>query len=242
MNIKILKKIYLLVCNYELRWLNKRAIKYGFKLEQQNSNPHAEIVLTNYFNTNFKKNALLSYLIDPFLNAIKNNHSNNKECYILAEILNELQFNVDIINWDNTTMIPSKSYDLVIDNHNNLERFSTYLDAKTLKIFHATNAHWLFQNWVEYGRHHTFFLQTGVSITPPRLNVAGNSAEYCNYITMFGNEFTKNINWKVVNFNWIGMTVESTSFDKRGSNDFSIHDDFNIFYFTNFLRLYRHLC
>ncbi len=116
----------------------------------------SNIVVDNYFKTGHNRNALLSYVIYPFLKEIESYHSNNQECFAMAEVLKELEFNVDVIHWDNTTFIPMKKYDIVIDNHNNLERLSPFLSAGTRKIFHATNAHWLYQNLIEYDRHYNF--------------------------------------------------------------------------------------
>lgn len=153
--------------------------------------PDSEKIISNYFNSNHTNNALLSYIIYPFDGAIKHDHSNHIECFTIAEIMNELGYNVDIINWDNKTFLPTKNYQLVIDNHNNLERLSAFFNNNTIKVFHATNAHWLFQNAIEYARHQDFFIRTGIAILPPRIMVPGNSASYCDMITMFGNDFTK---------------------------------------------------
>ncbi|MEO6550171.1 MAG: glycosyltransferase [Ferruginibacter sp.] len=146
--------------------------------------------MEDYYKTAYQKNALLSYIIYPFVGPILNNHSNHRECLAIAEILKELGYNVDVINWDNNTFIPKKKYDVVIDNHNNLARLSSHL-KEARKIFHASNAHWLYQNWVEYGRCYQFYVQYGKALVPPRLMPPGNSAEYCDAISMFGNEFTK---------------------------------------------------
>jgi glycosyltransferase involved in cell wall biosynthesis len=88
-------------------------------------------------------------------------------------------------------MLPIKKYNVIIDNHNNLERLSPYFDDTIIKIYHATNAHWLYQNSVEYARSHQFFLKTGMSISPLRQISPGNSALFCNAISFFGNEFTQ---------------------------------------------------
>lgn len=176
---------------YEISLLNKRAIHHGYVINHKQPKKDSEIFLENYFKTDYPKNALLSYIIYPFLGTVLNNHSNHRECFVMAEILNELGYKVDIINWDNDSFLPQKNYELVIDNHNNLARLSPYFLNGTKKIFHATNAHWLFQNCIEYNRYYEFFLKEGIAITPPRLMVPGNSSEYCDVISMFGNEFTK---------------------------------------------------
>jgi glycosyltransferase involved in cell wall biosynthesis len=175
----------------EIRVLRARAERYGLNLEKTKQIQDNEVFYENYFKTDFNKNALLSYIVYPFKGKIQNNHSNHQECYIIAKILEELEFNVDVINWDNTTFLPCKNYELVIDNHNNLERLFTYFNENTTKIYHATNSFWLYQNSVEYSRYYEFFVKTGIPILPPRLMTPGNSALYADGILMFGNEFTE---------------------------------------------------
>jgi len=175
---------------YEIKILKRRSKKYGFILEKPKPLAVSEMAIENYFKTCHKKEALLSYVIYPFLGPVENHHSNNQECFAIAEILNSLGYNVDVINWDNITFLPTKKYDLVIDNHNNLVRLADYFTGTTKKIFHATNAHWLYQNSVEYNIHYNYFLNRGIAVTPSRQITPSNSVENCDAITMFGNEFT----------------------------------------------------
>ena len=176
---------------YELSYLKNRAAHHGYFLQIQQNIKDSEVVIENFFKTNHDRNALLSYIVFPFIRAIENNHSNNRECYTIAQILDELGYNVDVINWNNDTFIPAKKYDLVIDNHNNLARLKDHFKQNTRKIFHATNAHWLYQNSVEYARYEAFFKKTGKAIKPQRILPPGNSAAFCDVISMFGNDFTK---------------------------------------------------
>ena len=180
-----------MIASAEVRFLKRRAKNYGYHLDKEVPLPAPAIVIENVFNTSFQKHALLSYIVYPFLGQIQNDHSNHRECYTIAEILSELGYNVDVINWDHNSFVPVHQYEIVIDTHNNLARLSGYFSGNVKKILHAANAHWLFQNWTEYGRYHQFFLKTGVAITPPRLIPPGNSSQYCDVISMFGNEFTK---------------------------------------------------
>jgi glycosyltransferase involved in cell wall biosynthesis len=177
--------------NWKFSLLRTRANRYNYNLASQKLPAYSERFIENYFKKDYPKNTLLSYIIYPFTDEIQNDHSNHMECFTIAEILNELEYNVDVINWNNTTFLPNKKYDLVIDNHNNLERLKDFFNENTVKIFHATNAHWLYQNSVEYARYNEFFTKTGIALLPPRLMVPGNSAAYCDVISMFGNDFTK---------------------------------------------------
>jgi glycosyltransferase involved in cell wall biosynthesis len=188
---KIRHKIRTLTTDFEVRILKQRAHRHGYDVKLKEPVRESEIVIENFFRTSYSKNALISYIVYPFIDKVKNYHSNNQECFAIAEILKELEFNVDIIHWDNTTYLPKKNYNLVIDNHNNLERLLPFLTENATKIFHATNAHWLYQNWVEFERYYDFFLQKAISIPPPRIMTPANSAEYSDFISIFGNDFTK---------------------------------------------------
>jgi hypothetical protein len=185
-------KLKAILKSYELRLLKNRAVQYGLELSSKRPSLYHELVINNFFNTEHQKNALISYIIYPFLDDVRNDHSNHRECYVMAEILNELGFNVDVINWDNSNFTPSKHYDLVIDNHDNLARLDGFFSIKTTKIFHATNAYWLYQNLTECKRHYNYFLEVGIIVPLSRTLPPGNSPAYCDAISMFGNDFTKN--------------------------------------------------
>lgn len=191
----ILRRLYnkakSFVATNEIKLLRKRAENYNLLISGRKVVSLSEIVIENYFDSNHNKNALLSYIVYPFISDFLPNHSNYQECYAIAEALDELGYNVDIINWDNISFIPIKKYNLVIDNHNNLERLKQHFGEDTIKIFHATNCYWLFQNTEEYKRIFNFFINTGVAVMPSRILSPGNSIHHCNVATTLGNLFTK---------------------------------------------------
>jgi glycosyltransferase involved in cell wall biosynthesis len=175
----------------EFRLIRKRARRYGYGLQPTLFVRDSELFIENFFDTGFEKNALLSYLVNPFVSGIETHHSNYQECFVIAEILRELDYNVDIINWDNNSFLPQKKYDLVLDNHNNLERLNDLLPPGCFKIFHATNAYWLFQNSIEYERAIQYFLEKEQLLPPSRVLAPGNSCAHADAISMFGNKFTE---------------------------------------------------
>ena len=185
-----LNKIRLKLTSLEFRIMSRRAGRYGYSLQSCPQPADSEMVLENVFKTNFTKNALLSYIVAPFKGEIAKYHSNHQECYAIAKILQEFEYNIDVINWDNNSFLPNKQYALVIDNHNNLQRLSPWLQHATYKIFHATNTYWLFQNTVEYKRCLSFFENEGIMITPNRLRPEGNSIAFADAVSIFGNSFT----------------------------------------------------
>lgn len=140
--------------------------------------------------------ALLSYVIHPFIvtkeELYRSPHTNPWECLIIAEILLERGFHVDIIDWTNTGFKPKKKYDIVIDVHQNLERLAPYLPNECIKIFYSTGADWRYNNTAELKRIEELKQRRGCVLRPRRNIKPTNSMEYADYATSLGNSFAKN--------------------------------------------------
>lgn len=67
---------------------------------------------TNINKSNYRKNALLSYIVNPFRKKDNERHTNYKEAWNLVKVLEDLEFNVDIINYNDSCDI--RDYDVVI--------------------------------------------------------------------------------------------------------------------------------
>ncbi len=139
-------------------------------------------------------NVLLSYITLPFVISDKllNAHTNRWECREIARLFLEQGYHVDVIDWTNTTFVPKKEYHFVIDIHQNLERLSPFLPKNCVKIFHATGAHWLFQNTAEYTRLLDLQKRRGVTLVPERIMPPSRAIEYADVVTLLGNDFTEN--------------------------------------------------
>lgn len=139
-------------------------------------------------------NVLLSYITLPFVisDNLLNAHTNRWECREIARLFLEQGYNVDVIDWTNTTFIPKKDYHFVIDIHHNLERISPFLPKDCVKIFHATGAHWLFQNTAEYTRLLELQKRRGVTLAPQRIMPPSRAIEHADIVTLLGNDFTEN--------------------------------------------------
>jgi len=98
-------------------------------------------LLKNVFKTNFNKNVLISYILDPFLYGIKYSHTNYMECYTAAETFKELSFNVDVVNFMNECTINYRNYDVIYGFGHPLENlfYSEYAD-NIIKIYYSTGA------------------------------------------------------------------------------------------------------
>lgn len=140
-----------------------------------------------------KKGAvLLSYTTLPFRYPKEIfSHTNRWECAEIVRILNSKGYDVDIIDYTNTSFIPKKPYAAVIDLGENLERLTKRLPKKTLKIFHITGAHYAFQNTAEQRRLDDIYKKRGVHLKPRRTASKNNGIEICDVATMLGNDFTK---------------------------------------------------
>ena len=84
---------------------------------------------------------MVSYIIEPFRmksqeNAL-NTHANYWAAWEIVNILNEMNFDVDIIEASNTRFIPVTEYNLVIGTLGCLDRFAPFVDADTKLIFYA---------------------------------------------------------------------------------------------------------
>ena len=136
---------------------------------------------------------LLSYITLPFVISDKllDAHTNRWECREIARLFLEQGYGVDVIDWTNGTFIPKKNYHFVIDIHHNLERLSPLLPKDCVKIFHATGAHWLFQNTAEYSRLLDLQRRRGATLAPRRILPPSRAIEHANVVTLLGNDVTE---------------------------------------------------
>ncbi|BBE30223.1 hypothetical protein OSSY52_03640 [Tepiditoga spiralis] len=104
----------------------------------------------NIFKTKYKKNVLISYIIDPFINKEKNiKHSNWKESRIIAKLFSNHEYNVDVVHYDYFKKINYSKYDLIFGFGDLYEKSFYVEDFKGKRIYYATGAHVNFQNNAE---------------------------------------------------------------------------------------------
>ena len=121
--------------------------------------------IKNYFQTNYQKNALLSYITYPFKKSENNfNHTNYFEAMSHARIMNELGYNVDIINYTYLKNIDSSKYDLIVGFGNIFDRiFEGKLKAKT--IYYGTGMHVCHQNHATLKRLKDVYTKKGIYLS-----------------------------------------------------------------------------
>lgn len=134
---------------------------------------------------------LLSYTTLPFISPQTiDGHSNRWECRCVAELFLARGYEVDIVDYDNTSFRPKRRYAYCIDIHNNFKTFATHLDKDCVKVFHITSSHWLFQNTAEYRRLLAIQARRAVTLSPKRTVSPSYNIEYCDIATMLGNATT----------------------------------------------------
>jgi len=172
----------------------------------------------------YKGDVLISYITLPFTSDKKslNGHTNRWECQEIVKIFLNIGYNVDLIDWRNEKFIPRKKYSICIDIHNNLDRLATYLDKNCIKIFHATGAHWLFQNQAEYTRLLELQKRRGFSLIPRRITSPSLSLDKAEYLTIIGNEFTMST-YASVKIPTFPIKISSThTFEKDDGKNFDV--------------------
>jgi glycosyltransferase involved in cell wall biosynthesis len=141
------------------------------------------------------KNVLLSYITRPFV--IKPDdpgfyaHSNMWECLQIAKTWLKYGYNVDVIDWDNTSFLPNKEYSAFVDIHSNMERIAPLLTKDCKKILHITGAHWRFQNGAEMRRISDLKIRRDVLVKARRQVPPSLGIEHADCATILGNAFTQ---------------------------------------------------
>jgi glycosyltransferase involved in cell wall biosynthesis len=113
---------------------------------------------------------LLSYTTLPFTagEQVFRGHSNRWECRRMAEGFLKRGYIVDVIDLENRSFKPRHRYAYCVDIDSNLERLAPLLNPDCTLVFHATAAHWLFWNKVEYERLADIQKRRGATIVPKR--------------------------------------------------------------------------
>lgn len=142
-----------------------------------------------------EKNVLISYIILPFTVGLNHpsfySHTNLWECMQIAKTWLNHGYNVDVIDWDNSSFLPKKEYSVFIDIHANMERIAPHLRSNCKKILHITGAHWQFQNAAELKRLSDLEKRRGIRLHPRRQVEPSCGIEFADCATILGNSFTQ---------------------------------------------------
>lgn len=135
---------------------------------------------------------LISYTTFPFLDTrekMLDGHSNRWECRRIAEEFHLRGYTVDIIDSNNYSFRPKHPYVYCVDIGESLERLAPQLNKECILIYHATGAHWLFWNAVEYERLADIQRRRGVTIIPKRQSVPTRGPDIAHEISSVCGKF-----------------------------------------------------
>lgn len=94
--------------------------------------------------------ALLAFVVEPFLlrkgEPIPTGHTNVVESLLIAEVLRDMGYAVDVIDYRNTTFVPRKDYSIVVSSRYCMTRLASLVGSSCLKIVYVTVSHWLCNN------------------------------------------------------------------------------------------------
>lgn len=182
--------------------IKKLLLVAGYKISKTRISK-TDKILRNVFNSNFKKNVLISYLTEPFIKGINDGHTNLTECFTAAEVFHELGYLVDVIYLDDTeSEIDFSKYEVVYGQSLAFEKsFAAKKTDKIKKIFYSTGTNPFYFQKVSGRCVYDFYKKTGLMLPESgRLyNSVGPLQSICSdAIIVLGNDFSKNT-YKEVN-------------------------------------------
>ncbi len=124
----------------------------------------------NIFGTNYGRNCLILYMVEPFIsdkNALV--HQNFVQNIELANIVRCKEFNVDVANYTFTSSVTPKKYDLIIDIHpQHRELYQKNINKNAIIIGYLTGSNPTFSNSAEQSRLRELYLRKGALLTARR--------------------------------------------------------------------------
>ena len=118
-------------------------------------------IIKNYYKTNFEKNALISYIINPFKKDTLS-HTNYFEARSIAKILFESGYNVDIINYNSVKKLTLDKYDLIAGFGDVFQRYFESSGHNLKTIYYGAGMHVCHQNHATLNRVKDVYFKKGV--------------------------------------------------------------------------------
>lgn len=121
-----------------------------------------KVLLENYYQTSYEKNALVFYLVYPFLfpDTVPG-HTNQVEARAMTEVLRDMGYNVDIANTRYSGEPAAENYDLVIGSGACFEKLLSRLRQENVSVCYLTESSPYFANPAELKRLRAFERRNG---------------------------------------------------------------------------------
>jgi glycosyltransferase involved in cell wall biosynthesis len=141
-----------------------------------------------------KGNALLAYIIDPFLagedDLIPRVHTHFAESLLIARVLLDSGYCVDVIDYRDPDFEPQKDYALFVSARTNLEAIAARLNDDCTIIAHLDTAHFLFNDSAAFARLLDLQRRRNVTVFETRFVEQNRAIEVADYGVVLGNDFT----------------------------------------------------
>ena len=109
----------------------------------------------------------------------------------MAESFLNSGYNVDVIDYRNDSFRPMKDYTFFVSARTNFVAIVKRMNRDCINIAHMDTAHFLFNNSAAYRRLLDLQQRRGITNTSFKCVEQNFAAEYADYITLLGNEFTR---------------------------------------------------
>jgi len=137
--------------------------------------------------------ALISYIPDDVLTPeadVSPSHTHYWECRQMAHSFSAAGFDVDVVQFDDTSFVPGVKYDVLVSARTDLERLSRHMPEHCLKIAHLDTAHFLTHNANALQRLKDIRDRHRISLRSNRMVEDNWALEFADMGCVLGNEFT----------------------------------------------------
>lgn len=149
----------------------------------------------NVFNTNFNSSALVSYLSAPFTGGPQNKHTNHLECLFAAKALNNLGYNVDVIDFDYHKKITYEKYQIIYGFGDQFEQSFYDTNFKGKRVLYSPGCNTVYSNLVSCIRLKEF-AEKGGELNPKLIRTTNDAWPLQKYLSnaviCLGNAFVLN--------------------------------------------------
>lgn len=117
-------------------------------------------IIRNYYNTNFKKNVLISYILEPFMKKdVPLTHTNLQEAKKIGLYFNKREYNVDIIEYSYKKDLNPARYDVIFGFGRCFDQMVKNSEGNLISIAYLTGSNIYFSNVAEFMRMKQFSLR-----------------------------------------------------------------------------------
>ena len=111
-------------------------------------------MVINYYGTEFSKNSLIVYITEPFHSSIINfKHQNQRQAVEIAKVLKKLEYNVDIVDFEDVNIVLNNKYDFILDIHpRKINCYDRNMKTDCIKVAYMTGSNPQYSNNAELER------------------------------------------------------------------------------------------